>query len=392
MIELPDTLGVVWVGGFLWAVLWRLALMLGICGVLFYIVYFLISLPMRRRERARLFLDLLETGLKNGQSAERTVMAIAATRERSVGVRFHLLAAHLEQGATLAQALQRVPRLLPPPAAALLQAGLQCGKLAQVVPACQRLLADGHSQIRKAQQYLTMLGFVTTPVMCNVLVTLSVWVLPKYRAIYRDMLESPAEPVNFLLANQAYLIAAQLLLSLLVLGGMFVYVGGPRVVEAVASVHPRLAHWLSYSSPWQRKRTQRDFSAALAIFLDAGLTEEKAVQLAAEATANPIIQKRAARAVGELQSGAKLAQALMHLDDAGEFHWRLENAAHGKSTFQTALAGWQESLEARAFRDEQSVTQTASTALILANGAMVGMVVICLFMPLIQLVNEAVLW
>ena len=39
---------------------------LPVCGVI-YVLYFLLTLPLRRNERARLFLDLLELGLKEGR-------------------------------------------------------------------------------------------------------------------------------------------------------------------------------------------------------------------------------------------------------------------------------------------------------------------------------------
>ena len=40
-----------------------------VLGVL-YLTYFLLTLPMRRNERARMFIDLLELGFKEGRSAE----------------------------------------------------------------------------------------------------------------------------------------------------------------------------------------------------------------------------------------------------------------------------------------------------------------------------------
>src|SRR2546423_11717970 len=88
-----------------------------------YLIYFLLTLPMRRNERARVFLDLLELGLKNGHTPEAAILGAAASRDRSLGVRFHLLAAHLEKGLPLHAALERVPRLVPPQLKAMLQTG-----------------------------------------------------------------------------------------------------------------------------------------------------------------------------------------------------------------------------------------------------------------------------
>src|SRR2546430_6335534 len=73
-----------------------------------YLIYFLLTLPMRRNERARIFLDLLELGLRNGRSPEASIIGAAASHDRSLGVRFHLLAAHLERGMRLHDALEQV--------------------------------------------------------------------------------------------------------------------------------------------------------------------------------------------------------------------------------------------------------------------------------------------
>src|SRR5262245_46708137 len=90
-------------------------------GALLYAVYFLVSLPLRRRERARLFLDLLELGLSSGHSAEQSILTAARSHDRVMGVRFHLVAAYLDQGLRLEQALAKVPRFLPPQINAMLR-------------------------------------------------------------------------------------------------------------------------------------------------------------------------------------------------------------------------------------------------------------------------------
>src|SRR5215813_6237082 len=75
-----------------------------------YAMYFLLTLPMRRNERGRLFIDLLELGLKDGRTPEVAISEAASTRDLSLGARFHLLSAYLAQGLRLHEALVQVPR------------------------------------------------------------------------------------------------------------------------------------------------------------------------------------------------------------------------------------------------------------------------------------------
>src|ERR1700744_5698191 len=77
-----------------------------------YAVYYFITLPMRRNERTRMFLDLLELGLKDGQTAENAIRGAATSNDVALGARFHMLAAHLDDGKRLGEALDAVPRFL----------------------------------------------------------------------------------------------------------------------------------------------------------------------------------------------------------------------------------------------------------------------------------------
>lgn len=97
------------VGGAGVAFLLYVALGLAPLAGFIYLLYFLLTLPLRRNERARLFLDLLELGLKEGRTPEAAVVEAASSRDRALGARFHLLAAFLERGLRLGQALDQAP-------------------------------------------------------------------------------------------------------------------------------------------------------------------------------------------------------------------------------------------------------------------------------------------
>jgi hypothetical protein len=114
-----------------------------------YLLYFLLTLPMRRNERARIFLDSLELGLRQGKTAEDSIIAGSASRDRSFGARFYLLAEYLREGKRLSVAVRLVPRLLPPqvrrPAAEPLDihgAMREVERVARVVGAAQHVLAQ----------------------------------------------------------------------------------------------------------------------------------------------------------------------------------------------------------------------------------------------------------
>ena len=56
------------------ALLWAFAVMLPV-GAFSLLLHYLLSLPMQRRDRARFFLDLLETAIERGQPVEQPIIA-----------------------------------------------------------------------------------------------------------------------------------------------------------------------------------------------------------------------------------------------------------------------------------------------------------------------------
>ena len=341
---------------------------------------------MRRAERARLFLDLVETALKSGRPVEESLISVSQSRDLSMGVRFHLLAAWMEQNMRIGDALAKVPQFLLPQITAMLTAGQKIGDLRKVLPACRQLLKDAVSQTRGAISYLVILTFVITPAGIWIFCILQTVIIPKFLEISESVGGNPA-PVAFLHQHQLAVVLVQGFLLLALWLAATIYVGGPRVVSwfpVLERVHYRL--------PWRRKRMQRDFSTMLAILLDSGVPEPEAVTLAAGCANNGVFRRRAARAVDALKQGMKLTQAVQAMDDSGEFGWRLANALHGRGGFLPALAGWHESLDAKAFQQEQAAAHGVTTALVLWSGLFVGAVVISVFMFLISIIDAGVLW
>jgi type II secretory pathway component PulF len=213
--------------------------LLPICGIL-YVIYFLLTLPLRRNERARVFLDLLELGLREGRSPESAVTSAAASHDRSLGVRFHLLAAHIEGGLRLGQALETVPRLVPAQVRAMLAAGERIGDLRKVLPACRLLLRDSVSSVRGAMNYLILLAVAVTPAMLIAPIVIKVYVLPKYIEVFAGMLEGQQLPAftRLVLGTNDIATTIQFGIAGIIWLATLLYIGGPR-----------LRHWMNRVFP-----------------------------------------------------------------------------------------------------------------------------------------------
>ena len=363
----------------------------GIVGTI-YLIHWLLTLPMRRAERARLFLDLVETALKRGQPLEETLISISQSRDRVMGVRFHLLAAWLEKGCRFSDALAKVPRFLPPQICAMLRVGERLGDLKKVLPACRQLVPDALSHVRSGLNYIIIITLAAFPAVIWVSTVLTIYVLPKLWEIAAGMETPLPEFTRWVFQSQPWIVTVEIALGLFLLVVTLSYVGGARLSDWLSLEAFPLVDWLGWKLPWRRKRLQRDFSSMLALLLDSGVPEPEAVTLAAEATANSIFQRRASRAVEQLKQGVKLTEAVAAMDDSGEFRWRLANAFHARGGFPRALAGWHEALDAKAFQQEQAAAHVVTTTVVLLNGALVGCIVVAVFLYLIAIINTGVLW
>jgi len=409
--------------GFLWVLFFFAPVALAA-----YAIYHAFSGPLRRQERTRIFLDLLEAGFRQGQRPENALARAAETNDPSLGKLFQQLAVRLREGERLGRALDEVPNLLPPQVAATLRVGEEVGDVRKVLPACRGILRDAESQTRNGFNFLVIGNLVLLPTMPILIMVLKVLIFPKFLEISDSY--NQQQPAIILLVMQfgCWLAGAQLLLAFFLWCWVFFYVSGPRAYgwvrvdgrEAPAGPMPDTWLWklsgkglglriefdpimstplwnfigrplaplrdrLLYALPWRRRRLQRDFCATLSLLLDAETPEPTAITLAAEATANHVFVKRARRALDDLAAGKQLQAALRRFDTAGEFSWRLANAAAQHGGFLPALSGWMEALEAKAFQQEQTASQLITTGLVLCNGLVAGLIAAGTFAMLISL-------
>ena len=358
-----------------------------------YGVYLVLTLPMRRAERASLVLDIVEMGIKEGRTPEQAIVQASKSRDPVLGGDFYALANELATGVGLSQGLSLVPTLLPLQITGMLKTGERGGDLRKVLPACRNVLTDAVSHVRGALNYLLLLSFVLVPLSVVIPLVVQVKVLPAFKQVYEGLTEGGALPgfTKFVFEQSAWGLATQLAAVVLFWTLLIGYITQGRAWLWLQSRLPVIGN-LRDRVAWRRKRLQRDFSAMLAVLLDSGMPEPDALVMAADATGSRLMRIRAQRSRQMLQKGMKLPDAIQAMDDAGELGWRLSNALKRERGFMDALRGWHEALNAKAFQLEQGAAQIVTTAFVVINGAWVACVVIAMFLLIIRLMEQAVLW
>lgn len=369
------------------ALLWYAVFILVPGGVVSVLIHFLLSLPMRRRDRALFFLDLVETVLQRGQPVEQAILAAAGNQDRAIGVRFYMVAAHIEGGARLGEALEKVPQFLPPQVNAILRAGEKLGDLKKVLPACREVLRIAPDTVRSTMHYMVAILLVFAPVAVFMIFLIMTFVVPKFKDVAAGMGVQLWPLTRFVFAITPQIILFEITLFFVLMLVAVFYIGGPGLVRWFQFRNVPVVDWITWRVPWKQKKLQRTFSAMLAVLLDGGVPEAEAVRLAGDSTANEICRRRAQLVIAALEKGVKLDDAVRAFDDTGEFHWRLTNAAHAHGGFLDALRGWHEALDAKAFQQEEAATHALTSGLVILNGLVVALIATAMFGILIAVLK-----
>jgi type II secretory pathway component PulF len=317
------------------------------------------------------------------------ILSVAQSRDRTAGMRFHLLAAYIESGLRFGAALEKVPRFLPPQISAMLHAGEKLGDLRRVLPACREILRDRSAGVRSAIHYMVLVILLFSPSFIFVVLFTVICVIPKFKEVAAATGAQLWPVTLFVFENTGWLVGFELLVFLLLVLATLIYIGGPQFIRWLQFRGLPLVDWIAWRVPWKQKRLQRTFSAMLAVLLDGGVPEAEAVRLAGDCTANEICRHHTRRVLAALERGIRLDEAVRAFDDHGEFHWRLTNAIHARGGFLNALRGWHETLDARAFQQEEATAHAVTSGLVILNGVLVGLITTAMFGILIAMLWRA---
>ena len=376
---------------FLIALFWYAVFILLPGGAFSVLLHFLLSLPMHRRDRALFFLDLLETVLQRGQPVEQAILAAAENQDGAIGVHFYMVAAHIEGGDRLGEALEKVPGFLPPQITAILRTGEKLGDLKRVLPACREVLRIAPDTVRSTTHYMVAILLLFAPIAIWLICLLSMFVIPRFKEVAAGGNTKlwPLTTFVFALNDLHILVGFEALVFLALVMVVLIYIGGPGFVRWFQIRSVPVVDWITWRIPWKQKKLQRTFSAMLAVLLDGGVPEAEAVRLAGDCTANEICRRRARRVIAALEKGVKLDEAVRVFDDSGEFHWRLTNANHAHGGFLKAMRGWHEALDAKAFQQEETATHALTSGLVILNGVVVALIATAMFGILIAMLKAA---
>ncbi len=291
----------------------------------------------------------------------------------------------VEAGASLSEALRMHGRFLPPLYVSLIEAGEKSGNLAEAL----NQIAE-HSQ-KMASFRARMWEMFTYPivVLCVaalIFLCICYFIVPTFAEMFTGLgggasLPQPTRLVigvsDFL---RAYLPIILLVAAALVTAAIFIWRAAPvrRVRDAVSLYFPLLGRFMRAAYTAQLAQT-------LGALLRSGMMLPRALELAAGTCRNSIMEKSIMKLRREVASGKKLSEAMFEyrvipyslawMVSAGEQGGNLDESLFELSRFYSD--------EADHFMS--TIFLLAEPLLFILMGLFVGLVLISLFLPLIQL-------
>lgn len=351
--------------------------------------------PSRWLARSRMFLVAISSAIERGVPVEQALIDLSEKRDTEMGVEFHALAAWLNTGLPLHEALEKVPRFLPRSIQVLLVYGSRTGKLKELLPVGQKVMTSltihggqtSRNLFHPLAIMLTLIGITGL---------LTTFVVPKFAAIFADMgVDMEAESLSYFMfvwSNFDLWLACHFTALGIMIACCLFFAGGPAVVNWMQTKLPRLTDSIHRLFPWQRLEQQRRFGLMLSHLLDAGIPEEPALVMSGEFAGNQWFKRGVEQASKALRNGESLIAALKLIDADQDFQFRMETARRSGSPFREALADWAEAIRARAQFREAAAVDLAHTGFLCYNAAWIGFVGISFFAAEIQLIDAIVVW
>ncbi|QDU00226.1 type II secretion system F family protein [Gimesia aquarii] len=288
----------------------------------------------------------------------------------------------LRSGIPLAEALEKIPSVIPTKAFFLVKAGAESGTLpsalAMAAEVCAEQRNERDSLRAGVSYYIVSVLFILTLILSFI----CYWIIPKMKKIYFDFeVELPALTLDIIRASdwlvRYYWIFPLLLLTIYLLRALLIkteyleYRGRP----------------MYFSGIYPRGRAP-DVLRFLHVVTDSGRPLMGAFETLTHCTKNRFLSQRFRAILEDIRKGNDCWTSLHDYSLLTPGEVRLLQSAQRAGNLSWALKAIAKSIERRIDYRMALIREYLEPALILSMGCLVGVFVIGLFLPLVELMNN----
>jgi type II secretory pathway component PulF len=269
---------------------------------------------MLRDDEAAMLIDSIGAAAANRLPVEITLAALAEeSNDRRLAAAAQRLAARLQQGASIDEAVAELDRRIPIEVADMLRAGIESGDLAGTM---ERVTLERMEtqRVRRRIQLAIAYPLVIVSILVPLLLFLCMYVIPMFADLYGEFnMNLPVmTEVIIQTAEQAPMLICGLLVLVFAIPLLLRVVGGRWLFHRVRAATPLVGQLWTWSG-------QREFASLLASFLKLRLPMTRAVMFTGDAISDRNIAHACRRVAGRLETGETLSTCLgksIHFDRA----------------------------------------------------------------------------
>jgi type II secretory pathway component PulF len=361
-------------------------------------------LRIRNRQQSLAVLSYLESAARLNLPFDSYLLAAELAERGGLRAKLHHVRANLGRGFPLVNAVTTAVPEFPEEFAAELAVAERLGRLG---PALTRIIRENQRKRPTVQDDLSpMYRFypvILLLALFTILTFLLIFVMPKFREIFRDFRVNLPEPTLILLRIGAFMTEdtplAVALISIVCLGVVLaIGLQLERIFTNTAPVKQvrDATDWITWHLPlvgsMQRDRGLAQASRVIADSLRAGLTLPRAIEMALVLPANRFFRRRLDRWRTHLLAGSTVEQAAQLAGLPPLYRGFLGPATNPKVAGERATLPDVFEFLGRYYQDRfsrMSIMLRAATepAMVLCMGLLVGAFIYSIFMPLVTLIN-----
>lgn len=336
-------------------------------------------------------LDLLNTQLqaiaRSGLPMPESLRALSVDIKRQkLGDAVRRLANRLDQGTSLADAMDVEPKMFPRVYRSLIRAGEQTGNLPGVL---QQLCSYAESRISFTYRLREVLAYPATVfvVMLGVMFYALGFVMPEYLTFYQSF-----GKVRFPLGS-AWMARASVALhnqTGSVVVGMIGFVGLVVFLYLIARQHrvisptvSRLFRWIPVLGRRQQAIAAARFSETLGLLLASGAQAIESIELAGEAADNPLLHRLTYEVKADIANGRALSESLAAMGFFDNTYAWVLSSAERTGTLPEALRDISRDYAREVTRQDNKILAMLSPMLVCMMGVLVALMIISLYGPLL---------
>lgn len=288
----------------------------------------------------------------------------------------------LRSGVPLAEAIEKIPSVIPTKAYFLVKAGAESGTLPSALAMAAEVCAEQRSERDNLHSGVSYYIVSVLVVLTLILSFICYWIIPKMKKIYFDFeLELPALTIDIIRASEWFV------QYIWVLPVLFLIIYLLRAFLIKTEHLEYRGRPMYFSGVYPRGRAP-DVLRFLHVVTESGRPLIGAFETLTHSTKNRFLSQRFQAILEDIRKGNDCWTSLHDYSLLTPGEVRLLQSAQRAGNLSWALKAIAKSIERRIDYRMALIREYLEPALILSMGCLVGIFVIGLFLPLVELMNN----